>query len=94
MLFCLYNLDKPDSQSIRQAHRPAHIAYLESQGERLVAGGPLLSDDGQAMIGSLLVLECADRAEAEAFAAKDPYAVAGLFESMTIRPWRRVFPQP
>jgi uncharacterized protein YciI len=93
MLFCLYNLDRPQSLPVRQAHRAAHIAYLESQGERLVAAGPLLSDDGEAMIGSLIILDCADRAEAEAFAAGDPYAAAGLFETVTIRPWRRVFPR-
>ncbi len=93
MLFCLYNLDQPDSQAVRQAHRPAHVAYLERQGERLVAAGPLLSDDGQAMIGSLIILDCADRGEAEAFAAGDPYAAAGLFATVTIRPWRRVFPK-
>lgn len=93
MLYCLYNLDKPDSQSVRQAHRPAHVAYLDSQGERLVAAGPLLADDGLAMIGSLIILDCADRADAESFAAGDPYAAAGLFESVTIRPWRRVLPR-
>jgi uncharacterized protein YciI len=41
--------------------------------------------------GSLLVVEAADRAEAEAFAAADPYAKAGLFESVAIRPFRTVF---
>jgi uncharacterized protein YciI len=41
--------------------------------------------------GSMLVVEAADRAEAEAFAAADPYAKAGLFESVVIRPFRAVF---
>ena len=62
-------IDKAGGSEIRLANRPAHVAYLESQGSVLVAAGPLLADDGQVMIGSLLIRECADRAEAEAFAA-------------------------
>ena len=50
------------------------------------------SDDGEAMIGSMLVLDVADRAAAEAFAEADPYAKAGLFESTTIKRWKRVIP--
>ncbi|MEI8393554.1 MAG: YciI family protein [Rhodospirillaceae bacterium] len=93
MLYCLYCIDKPGNESVRLANRTAHVAYLDSQGEKLVTAGPLLSDNGQAMVGSLLVFECAERAEVDAFAAGDPYALAGLFESVTIRPWRRVFPK-
>jgi hypothetical protein len=40
------------------------------------------------MAGSMLIIEVADRAAAEAFAASDPYAVAGLFERVEIRAWR------
>ena len=52
----------------------------------------MTSEDGEAMIGSVLIIEAADRAEAEAFAAGDPYAKAGLFESVTIKPFKKVFP--
>ena len=45
------------------------------------------------MVGSLLVMEFADRAAAEDFAKNDPYAKAGLFESVAITPFRKVFPQ-
>jgi uncharacterized protein YciI len=41
--------------------------------------------------GSLLVVDVADRRAAETFAAGDPYAQAGLFESVVIRPFRTVF---
>ena len=93
MLYSFYCLDKAGAGEIRQANRPSHVAYLESQGDRLIVAGPLLSNDGQEPVGSLLIRECAGQAEAEAFAAGDPYAAAGLFESVTIRPWRRVFPK-
>ena len=93
MLYAIYCLDKPGSLEVRLGNRPAHVAYLESQGEKLVTAGPLLSDDGQTPLGSLLVYEAGSLAEAQAFAAGDPYALAGLFESVAIRPWRKVFPK-
>jgi uncharacterized protein YciI len=45
------------------------------------------------MNGSVLILDFEDRAQADAFAAGDPYANAGLFESVVIRPWRKVLPK-
>ncbi|EFG9941320.1 hypothetical protein BL470_005420, partial [Escherichia coli] len=44
--------------------------------------------------GSLVVIDVADRSAAEAFAANDPYARAGLFESVEIKPWNWVFNKP
>jgi len=85
--------DKAGATQVRLDNRAAHLAYLESLGDRLFAAGPLLTDDGQGMVGSLLIVECADTAAAQDFAANDPYAKAGLFDNVTIRPWRRVFPK-
>jgi uncharacterized protein YciI len=50
-------------------------------------GGPFVDADGK-MIGSLLIIEAADLAAAEAFAAADPYKAADVFESVTIREFR------
>lgn len=93
MLYAIYCLDKPGSLEVRLGNRPAHVAYLESQGDKLITAGPLMSEDGQTPLGSLLVFEADSRAGAEAFASGDPYALAGLFESVAIRPWRKVFPK-
>lgn len=90
MLFAVICTDKPDSQALRQRTRPDHVAHLRSLGERLVQGGPLLDEAGQPR-GSLLILEAEDRAAAEAFAAADPYAGAGLFDRVEIHPYRAVF---
>jgi len=92
MNFLLYCVDKPNHGHVRTENRPAHVDYLKSNIDRIVIGGPMLSDDGAAMLGSMLVIEAADRAEAEAFAAGDPYAKAGLFESVTIQAYKKVFP--
>jgi uncharacterized protein YciI len=90
MLFCLYCLDKDGHTQLRADNREAHVAYLKAQGARIVSAGPLLSDDGAAMIGSLLILDVEDHTAAEAFATGDPYAKAGLFKSVDIRPWKKV----
>ncbi len=92
MHFVLYCLDKPGHGPVRAENRPAHLDYLKSKLERIVVGGPMLGDDGETVLGSMLVIEAADRAEAEAFAAGDPYAKAGLFESVTISAYKKVFP--
>lgn len=90
MLFAFYCLDKKDHSHVRAENREAHVAYLKSFGEKIVTAGPLLSDDGEGMVGSLLILDLADRDEAQSFADNDPYAKAGLFQSVEIRPWKKV----
>ena len=90
MLFALICTDKPGSLDLRLATRPQHIAYLETYKSRIVHAGPLLDHEGRPS-GSLLIVDVADRAEAEGFAAADPYARCQLFESIVIRPYRTVF---
>ena len=90
MLFAIICADKPGRLETRLAVRPAHLSYLERYVDRLVHVGPLLDGDGRPC-GSLLVVDVADRAEAEGFAASDPYAKADLFESTVIRGFRTVF---
>ena len=93
MLYAIRCLDKPGNGQVRLDNRPAHVAYLKANEVRIVLAGPLLSDDGQGMIGSLLVLEFASRGEVDDFVAGDPYGKAGLFESVSVTPFRKVFPQ-
>jgi uncharacterized protein YciI len=90
MLFAITCTDKPGGLELRMATRPAHLEHLKANERELVLVGPVLDQAGQPC-GSLLVVEAVDRAAAEAFAAADPYARAGLFESVVIRPFRTVF---
>jgi uncharacterized protein YciI len=90
MLFALVCTDRPGSLDLRLATRPAHLAFLETYAGKIVHGGALLDIEGRAC-GSLLLIDVNDRAEAEGFAASDPYAKAGLFESTVIRPFRAAF---
>jgi uncharacterized protein YciI len=90
MIFAISNTDKPGSLALRMATRPAHIDYLQQHAASFVLVGPVLDPEGKPC-GSLLVVDVADRAAAEAFASGDPYAQAGLFESVVVRPFRTVF---
>jgi uncharacterized protein YciI len=93
MHFVFHCADKPDSAALRAANRPAHLAHLERHADAILAGGPLLGEDGTSAVGSLLILDFPDRAAAERFAADDPYAKAGLFAVVMITPWRQVYPK-
>jgi uncharacterized protein YciI len=88
MRVVLVCLDHPGALQIRLDTRAAHLAYIEASGVVEMAG-PFLSPEGQ-MNGSLIVLNVETMAEAEAWAAADPYATAGLFASVTLREWKKV----
>jgi len=91
MFFAVYSLDKPFSSALRSVTRDQHLAYLAAAGAMVKFAGPLLSDDGEKMVGSFLILELDSLDAAKEWAAGDPYAKVGLFESSTIRPWRFLF---
>ena len=85
--FVLTCLDKPGALELRLANRQAHFAYLAEHPGVVRLGGPFLDAEGR-MAGSMLIVQLADIAAAEAFAAADPYVLAGLFERVEIRAWR------
>jgi hypothetical protein len=91
MLYVIHCFDKKDSLPVRIDNRPEHVAYLKSFGDKLFAAGPTLDAD-ENMNGSLVILDLEDLAAAEAFAANDPYARAGLFASVSIQPWKKALP--
>jgi len=91
MLFVIRCLDKKDHLPVRQENRPAHVEYLKNFGDKLFAAGAIL-DNNDMMCGSVVIIDVADRAEAEAFAAGDPYNKAGLFAERSIDCWNKVLP--
>ena len=88
MRYALICLDKPNALQTRVENRPAHLEHLQSTGV-VEQAGPFIDAAGQ-MCGSLIVLNVGSKAEAEAWAAADPYAQAGLFASVMIQEWKRV----
>jgi len=86
-LFVITWMDKPDSLELRMATRDDHFAHIARHVDQVRLAGPFLDDEGR-MAGSMIVFEAADIEKAQAFHASDPYALAGLFETSQVRPWR------
>lgn len=95
MLFALWCTDKKDHLQVRMDTRPTHVEWLNGLNAegKLKMAGPTLNAEGKPM-GSLVVVVADDQASAEALAAQDPYAKAGLFETVEIRPFNWVFNNP
>lgn len=93
MRFAVVCRDKPDQKDVRAHHRDAHLAHLDAHSDHIVEAGPLLAEDGSHSVGSLLIVEFPDRAAAEAFMAADPFHHAGIFEAVTIRPYKKILPK-
>ena len=90
MHFIIFCTDKPNCLSIRIANRPAHVKYLENHIENVLVAGPTLGHKTGEMNGSMLIVDFPGLSEAQTFAEDDPYAVAGLFESVVVKPWKMV----
>lgn len=87
MFVALIAKDKSGALEVRKANRDAHVAYLKETG--VAQAGPFLDANGD-MCGSLIILNVETISEAQAWADKDPYAKAGLFESVDLQLWNRV----
>jgi uncharacterized protein YciI len=87
MLFALVAHDQPNSVARRMELRPEHLKYLDSLN--LTFAGPFLNDAGEG-VGSIVVIEAENLAAARAEFGRDPYAIGGLFDSITIKPWKIV----
>ena len=88
MQFVIHCRDKPDGEARRAPLRAEHQDHLKAHLGITVVRGPLLTDDGSRMIGSLLILDVADKAQAKAFWAGGPFVRAGVYEWWTIERWR------
>ena len=99
MLYAITGQDVPGSLDSRLAARPAHLARLEAlQAEgRLVLAGPFPAIDSQdpgaaGFSGSLIVAEFPSLQQAQAWADADPYVAAGVYATVTVKPFRKVLP--
>jgi uncharacterized protein len=72
MLYTFFLLDKPGAQAQRTEIRPEHKAYLAAKADQIAFAGPLLSDDGKSMVGSLLVIDFPSREDARGWLADEP----------------------
>ena len=97
MHYAIMSEDVPESLALRQVSRPAHLERLNAladQGRLLIAGPhPAIdsADPGDAgFTGSLVVAEFDSLGQAQEWADADPYVAAGVYQRVTVRPFKRV----
>jgi len=93
VLFAFHLIDRPGAGTLRSELRPLHKAYLAQVADRIAFAGPLTTDDGAAMLGSLLVIDFDSRADAEAWRAAEPFSRAGLYASASVLAFENLWPQ-
>lgn len=76
----------------RLALRTEHLRYIEAHKEQIFCGGPTLDEHGNPEM-MLIILDVPDLASAQTFIDAEPYNHAGVFERVTIQPWRQVLPE-
>ena len=87
MQFALVAYDRPNSVARRMEIRPEHLAFLDSLGDSLLLAGPFLNDQGEG-VGTIAVIEAPSLEAAREAFGRDPYAKAGLFDTIAIKPWK------
>jgi uncharacterized protein YciI len=93
MIYIFRLLDKPGAAALRDAVRPEHKAYLGQVADRIAFAGPLVADDGVAMVGSLLAIDFASREAAMAWLADEPFTRAGLYAGTEVHAFVNLWPQ-
>ena len=99
MLYVIIGEDRANSLEARLAARPAHLERLQAlQAEgRLFVAGPCPAidspDPGPAgFSGSIIIAEFASLVAAQAWADADPYIAAGVYEKVTVKPFKKALP--
>lgn len=99
MLYAIIAQDVANSLQDRLAARPKHLerlTALQEQG-RLILAGPHPAIDSEdpgesGFSGSLVVAEFDSLDDATSWADADPYVAAGVYEKVTVKPFKKVFP--
>ena len=86
--FAITAYDRPDASERRDAVAAAHHAFQATVMDRYVARGPMLTDDGQDLIGSFMIVEFPDREACDGFWGREPLNTGGVFSEVTIDSWR------
>jgi len=99
MLYAIIAEDTADSLEKRLVSRPAHVERLKALKDagRLILAGPHPAIDSEdpgsaGFSGSLIVAEFASLDDAQAWADQDPYIAAGVYQKVTVKPFKKVLP--
>ncbi|MFY0610777.1 MAG: hypothetical protein JXQ99_04560 [Hyphomicrobiaceae bacterium] len=78
MLFSILIFDKPNSASLRDVHRQAHLDYLKTFDDQTLFAGPFTEDDESEDLGSFRLIDLPNRAAAEKHISDEPYIIEGI----------------
>lgn len=99
MWYAIISEDHDGSLQNRLAARGDHLARLKTLAneDRLLIAGPHPAVDSPepgpaGFTGSLVVAEFDSLENAQAWADKDPYIVAGVYSKVTVKPFKLVLP--
>ena len=84
MIFAILLMDRSGTSELRIQIRPEHLAYLAHQSERMAFAGPLTSEDGKIVVGSLLGMDFPSRADVDTWLKDEPFTKAGVYEKPII----------
>lgn len=93
MIFSILLLDRPGTAELRVQVRPAHRDYLAKLSDKMAFAGPLFSDDGKTIVGSLLVMDFPNRAAVETWLKDEPFTKAGVYEKPIIHIFNNMWQQ-
>jgi len=99
MWYAIISEDIKNSLAKRLEARPAHLQRLQDLKDdgRLFAAGPHPAIDsmepGEAgFTGSLVIAEFSSLTDAQQWADADPYIAAGVYQQVTVKPFKKVLP--
>ena len=97
MYYTIYAKDYPGTLEKRLNARPAHVERLKAlvDAGRLLVAGPNPAIDTEnpgpaGFTGSLIVARFDSLSDARSWADGDPYIAAGVYESVEVKPYRKV----
>ncbi|WP_369602419.1 YciI family protein [Hahella sp. SMD15-11] len=100
MWYLIFAQDVENSLPLRQQARPAHLARLQQLQDEglLLLAGPFPAIDAEnpgeaGFTGSAIIAEFESLEAAQSWAEADPYCEAGVYASVTVKPFKKVFPQ-
>jgi uncharacterized protein len=100
LLYAIISEDITNSLELRLTARPAHLKRLQDLQDagRLVLAGPHPAIDSDnpstaGFTGSLVVAEFESLQDARHWADTDPYVAAKVYSNVTVKPFKKVFPQ-
>jgi uncharacterized protein YciI len=96
-LFAYFNLNGPDAAEPRKTFRPAHLDYLAATEKHIFAAGPLFDDSDatglEDRVGSLYIVDVADRAAADAWFTAEPFNANGVYGSRWTHAYENLWPK-